>query len=68
MPPAGAAAKLLAVMGLILTTTFGMILWIVLWALGSKGLDAFLVAAFVILVGATARILIRYLPGGARRE
>jgi hypothetical protein len=55
-------------MGLVLTTTFGMILWIVLWALGSKGLDAFLVAATVILVGATLRILNRYLPGGSRRE
>ncbi|MGI8803126.1 MAG: hypothetical protein ACR2KV_13310 [Solirubrobacteraceae bacterium] len=55
-------------MGLVLTTTFGMILWIVLWALGSKGLDAFLVAASVILIGATARIANRYLPGGSRRE
>jgi len=55
-------------MGLILATTFGMILWIVLWALGSKGLDAFLVAATVILLGATGRILARYLPGASRRE
>jgi hypothetical protein len=55
-------------MGLVLTTTFGMILWIVLWALGSKGVDAFLVAAFVILLGATARIANRYLAGGNRRE
>jgi hypothetical protein len=55
-------------MGLVLTTTFGMILWIVLWALGSKGFDAFLVAAFVILIGATARIVTRYLPGRGRRE
>jgi len=55
-------------MGLVLTTTFGMIIWIVLWALGTKGLDAFLVAAIVILLGATGRILSRYLPGGASRE
>ncbi|MEA2265606.1 MAG: hypothetical protein QOE27_1189 [Solirubrobacteraceae bacterium] len=55
-------------MGLVLVTTFGMIMWIILWALGSKGLDAFLVAAFVILLGATGRILTRYLPGRARRE
>jgi hypothetical protein len=45
-----------------------MILWIVLWALGVKGFDAFLVTAFVILLGATARILSRYLPGGSRRS
>jgi hypothetical protein len=50
-------------MGLILTTTFGLVLWIVLWAIGIKALDAFLVAAVVILLGATSRILAPYLPG-----
>jgi hypothetical protein len=35
----------------------------VLWSLGSKGLDAFLLATAIILVGATLRILARYLPG-----
>ena len=29
-------------MGLVLTTTFGLVLWIVLWAIGAKALDAFL--------------------------
>ncbi len=55
-------------MALVLTTTFAMIIWIVLWALGAKGFDAFLLAAFVILLGAAARILSGYLPGGARRQ
>jgi hypothetical protein len=50
-------------MGLVLTTTFGLVLWIVLWAIGAEGLDAFLVAAVVIMLGATARILAPYLPG-----
>jgi hypothetical protein len=50
-------------MGLVLTTTFGLILWIVLWAIGAKGQDAFLVAAVVIMLGATGRILAPYLPG-----
>jgi hypothetical protein len=50
-------------MGLILTATAGLVVWIVLWSLGSKGLDAFLLAAAIILVGATLRILARYLPG-----
>jgi hypothetical protein len=50
-------------MGLILTATAGLIVWIVLWALGSKGFDAFLLAAAIILVGATLRLLSRYLPG-----
>jgi hypothetical protein len=50
-------------MGLILTATAGLVVWIVLWALGTKGFDAFMLAAAVILVGATLRILSGYLPG-----
>jgi hypothetical protein len=50
-------------MGFILTVTAGLIAWIVLWALGAKGFDAFLVTAAVIIVGATLRIVTGYLPG-----
>jgi hypothetical protein len=50
-------------MGLVLTTTFGLVLWIVLWAIGAKAFDAFLITTVVITVGATARILAPYLPG-----
>jgi hypothetical protein len=55
-------------MGMVLATTFGMVMWIVLWALFGKGFDAFLVTMAVLLVGASFRILARYLPGSARRE
>ena len=50
-------------MGLILTATAGLVIWIVLWALGSTGLDGFMIAAAIILVGATLRMLSHYLPG-----
>jgi hypothetical protein len=50
-------------MGLILTVTFGLIVWIVLWALGAKGFDAFMLATVIVLVGATLKILSGYLPG-----
>lgn len=50
-------------MGLILAATAGLVVWIVLWALGSKGFDAFMLAAAIILVGASLRILSGYLPG-----
>ncbi len=53
-------------MGLILTTTAALILWIVLWALGAKGFDAGLLAVAIILVGAGMRILAGYLPGRRR--
>ena len=50
-------------MGLVLTATTGLIVWIVLWALGTKGLDAFLLATVIILIGATVKIIAGYLPG-----
>lgn len=50
-------------MGLILTVTAGLVVWVVLWALGSKGLDAFMLAAAIVLVGASLKILSGYLPG-----
>jgi hypothetical protein len=50
-------------MGLILTVTSGLIVWIVLWALGAKGFDAFMLAGAIILVGACLKIVSGYLPG-----
>ena len=50
-------------MGLILTVTAGLVVWIVLWALGRGGFDSFLLAALIIMVGASMKILSRYLPG-----
>ena len=40
----GRPARIPRGMGLILTVTAGLIVWIVLWALGAKGFDAFLLA------------------------
>jgi hypothetical protein len=50
-------------MGLVTTVTGGLIVWIVLWSISGKGLDAFLIAVVIILLGATLRILSGYLPG-----
>jgi hypothetical protein len=50
-------------MGFILTVTAGLIVWIVLWALGAKGFDSFMLATAIILVGASLKILTGYLPG-----
>jgi hypothetical protein len=50
-------------MGFVVTVTAGLIVWIVLWALGAKGVDAFLIATVIILVGASTKILSGYLPG-----
>jgi hypothetical protein len=50
-------------MGFILTVTGGLVVWIVLWALGAKSFDAFLLSGVIILVGASLKILTGYLPG-----
>jgi len=49
-------------MGFVTTVTGGLVIWVVLWALTGKGLDAFLVAIAIILAGAGTRILSGYLP------
>jgi hypothetical protein len=50
-------------MGLVLATTFGLVLWIVFWALGYSGLDAVLIALVVMILGATGRVVLRNLTG-----
>jgi hypothetical protein len=50
-------------MGLLVATTVGMIVWVVLWALGAKAFDAWMVGVAIVLVAATTRTLARYIPG-----
>jgi hypothetical protein len=49
-------------MGLVLATTFGLIVWVVLWAIGWKSIDAFMITTVIIMLAATAKILAPYLP------
>jgi hypothetical protein len=49
-------------MGLVLATTAGLVAWIVLWAIGWKSFDAFLITTLILTLGATAKILAPYLP------
>jgi hypothetical protein len=53
-------------MGLIITATIGLGVWIVLWALNVSGLDAILIAIVMVLIGLGVRNLLPFLPG--RRE
>jgi hypothetical protein len=57
-----------AAMGLVFATTAGLVAWIVLWSIGYSGLDSGLLALIVILLGASGRIVLRYLPGGSGRS
>lgn len=53
-------------MGLILTATAGLVLWIILWALNVSGFDAILIAVLMVLVAIGMRNLLPYLP--SRRD
>ncbi len=51
-------------MGLILTATLGLCIWIVLWATNVfGGFDAILIGIVMVLVAIAVRQLIPYLPG-----
>ena len=50
-------------MALTLWTTFALVVWLVLWAIGQKALDSFLLAGLIIVIGATIHILKQYIPG-----
>ncbi|MEA2313216.1 MAG: hypothetical protein QOE28_3184 [Solirubrobacteraceae bacterium] len=50
-------------MGLFLTFIAGLVVWIVLWATGSKGFDAFLITVLMLVVAAGLRGVAPFLPG-----
>ena len=50
-------------MGLLLTTTAGLVVWIVLWSIGVKSFDAFLITITMIVLAATAHVFAPHLPG-----
>jgi hypothetical protein len=50
-------------MGVIVATTAGLMIWIILWAIGNKPLDAFLLTVLIALVAVMVRMVTAYLPG-----
>jgi hypothetical protein len=55
-------------MGILLTLIAGLVIWIVLWSIGVKSFDAFLIPLFMVLVAAGVRIFAPYLPGNRQDE
>ncbi|MDQ3741636.1 MAG: hypothetical protein M3389_11915 [Actinomycetota bacterium] len=49
-------------MTIVVWTTAVLLLWIVLWSLGSKAFDAAMLSVTILLVAATIEIVKRYLP------
>jgi len=53
-------------MGLVAATTAGLVIWIVLWALGTKAIDSFLITVLITVVAAAIRMLVPLLPGNRK--
>jgi hypothetical protein len=53
-------------MGVILTGTAGLCLWIILWSLGVSGFDAIMIGIAMVVIANMLRNLLPFLPG--RRE
>jgi hypothetical protein len=55
-------------MGLLLTFIAGLVVWVVLWATGIKGFDAFMITIVMVLIAAAAHIVAPFLPGNQRTQ
>jgi hypothetical protein len=55
-------------MGFAAAVTAALGIWIVLWALGAKGFDAFLVALLIMVVAVGVKMLTPYIPGSRTRQ
>ena len=53
-------------MGLALVTTLAFCLWIVLWAVGVKSFDGFMITIVIVLIAGTVKSLGKFLPGVSR--
>jgi hypothetical protein len=53
-------------MGVLLTLIAGLVVWVVLWALGTKGFDAFMITVLMLVIAAAAHIVLPHLPGRRR--
>jgi hypothetical protein len=50
-------------MGVLLTLIAGLVVWIVLWAIGAKSFDAFMITIVMMIVAAAAHLIWPTLPG-----
>jgi hypothetical protein len=50
-------------MGLILTATAGLCVWIVIWAFGISGFDSLLLTVVMVLLAIGVRNVLPFLPG-----
>jgi len=54
-------------MGVLLTLIAGLVVWIVLWAVGAKSFDAFMLTVLMLVIASAAYLIAPHLPGSRRR-
>ncbi len=54
-------------MGVLLTVIAGLVVWVVLWALGAKGFDAFMITVVMVVIAAGVHLVTPHLPGNRRQ-
>jgi len=54
-------------MGLALTTALAFCLWVILWAIGVRSLDAMLITLLILVIAGTIKSLGKFLPGTSQR-
>lgn len=50
-------------MGLVLAAVAGFAVWIILWSLEVKAIDAFMIPLLLIILGIAVRMMAPFLPG-----
>ncbi len=53
---------------ILLSTIAGLTLWIVLWAIGAKAFDAFMLTMLIILGACAVRVIQPFLPGNRQDD
>ena len=54
-------------MGMVITITAGLIVWLVLWSIGAKAIDAFMITTVIAILAVAAYRLMPFLPGNRER-
>ena len=53
-------------MGVLLTLIAGLVIWVVLWAVGVKSFDAFIITIVMVVIASAMSIVTPHLPGNRR--
>lgn len=55
-------------MFLTVAATAGLLVWIVLWSIGAKAFDAFMLTALIVVLAATVKLALPAIPGNRRSD